>query len=99
VDVAVGAAVDHVLGAVHVPGVTGRIPAAAGAPIEPVRSAWLNALLRSSMTTVKPPGIVPVTLTATFASDVNASPGVRALVVRSLIGAVAFCACPSGSDV
>src|SRR6266478_4914217 len=45
-----------------------------------------NGAFRSFTTTKNPPGVVPVTLTATFVSDMNDCPMVRAVGVRRKTG-------------
>ena len=44
-----------------------------------------------------PPGKALITSTVTPVSDVNACPATSTAEGRSATGAVAFCACPSGS--
>ena len=59
----------------------------------PQTNQWqkLKALVLDSVSS-------PITCTLTPVSDVNVCPTVSATGVRSSIGAVAFCACPSGPD-
>jgi len=51
------------------------------------------------MRTENPPASALATCTVTPLSDENVCPAIRAVVVSSWIGAVLFCAWPSGSEV